>query len=108
MGEIMNDITRLSKVSSFLKKCFSFPKLALRTRWWCFRFISYVLLLCSLILVAITCPVVTLLSSPLAAQVDVTPSLKNLLNSVVAGGVVVASVGAAVAAVANFDPVDRA
>lgn len=36
-----------------------------------------------------------------------TPSLKNLLNSIVAGGVVLALIATAVAAVANFDPVER-
>merc|ERR1711862_595849 len=95
--EIMNAITRLSKISLVSKKCFSFPELALRTSP------NH-----EHTLVAITCSVVTLLSSPLAAQANVTPSLKNLLNSVVAGGVVVVFIGAAVTAVANFDPVDRA
>merc|ERR1712113_603693 len=49
-----------------------------------------------------------LLSSPHAAHAAMTPSLQNLLNSVVAGGVVVGAIFAAVAAVSNFDPVDRA
>lgn len=52
--------------------------------------------------------VVIIMTSPLLTQAAVTPSLKNLLNSVVAGGVVLAAIVAAVSAVANFDPVDRA
>jgi len=46
--------------------------------------------------------------APLATQAEVTPSLKNLLSSVVAGGFVVAAIAGAVVAVSNFDPVDRA
>jgi hypothetical protein len=45
--------------------------------------------------------------APLAAHAEVTPSLQNLLNSVIAGGVVVGAIAAAVGAVASFDPVDR-
>merc|ERR1711959_739240 len=45
---------------------------------------------------------------PLTAQAGVTPSLKNLLNSVVAGGLVLAAIVSAVVTVSNFDPVDRA
>merc|ERR1711959_728607 len=45
---------------------------------------------------------------PITTQAEVTPSLKNLLNSVLAGGVVLAAIAAAVSAVANFDPVNRA
>ena len=45
--------------------------------------------------------------APLASQAGMTPSLKNLLNSVLAGGVVVGAIFAAVAFVANFDPVNR-
>lgn len=47
------------------------------------------------------------LASPLAAHAEVTPSLKNLINSVVAGGVVLAVIVAAVTAVSGFDPVTR-
>ncbi|CAK0784742.1 hypothetical protein CVIRNUC_007946 [Coccomyxa viridis] len=47
------------------------------------------------------------LSSPLAAQAAVTPSLKNLINSVIAGGVVLVLIVAAVTAVSGFDPVAR-
>jgi hypothetical protein len=42
-----------------------------------------------------------------AAAPGVSPSLKNLLLSVVAGGVVLAGLGVAVAGVATFDPVKR-
>jgi Sec-independent protein secretion pathway component TatC len=42
-----------------------------------------------------------------AAAPGVSPSLKNLLLSVVAGGVVLAVLGVAVAGVATFDPVKR-
>ncbi|XP_024379314.1 uncharacterized protein [Physcomitrium patens] len=42
-----------------------------------------------------------------AAQPGVSPSLKNLLLSVVAGGVVVTVIGVAVAGVSTFDPVKR-
>lgn len=44
---------------------------------------------------------------PLFIISQVTPSLKNLLNSVVAGGVVLAVIAAAVTAVSNFDQVNR-
>ncbi|KAH7439924.1 hypothetical protein KP509_04G082200 [Ceratopteris richardii] len=42
-----------------------------------------------------------------AAAPGVSPSLKNLLLSVVAGGVVLVAIGGAVAAVSTFDPVKR-
>ena len=42
-----------------------------------------------------------------AASPGVSPSLKNFLLSIVAGGVVVTVIGAAVIGVANFDPVKR-
>ncbi|XP_027332420.1 uncharacterized protein LOC113847478 [Abrus precatorius] len=43
-----------------------------------------------------------------AAGNDFSPSLKNFLLSIVAGGVVLAAIFAAVIGVANFDPVKRA
>jgi hypothetical protein len=49
-----------------------------------------------------------ILSGPFAAHAAMTPSLQNLLNSVVAGGFVLGAIVAAVVTVANFDPVDRA
>jgi hypothetical protein len=42
-----------------------------------------------------------------AAAPGVSPSLKNLLLSVAAGGVVAAAIGIAVAGVSTFDPVKR-
>ena len=42
-----------------------------------------------------------------AAGPGVSPSLKNLLLSVLAGGVVLVAIGAAVAGVSTFDPVQR-
>lgn len=42
-----------------------------------------------------------------AAQPGVSPSLKNLLLSVVAGGTVLTAIGVAVAGVSTFDPVKR-
>ncbi len=50
---------------------------------------------------------VAMLSHPLYAEAAVTPSLKNLLNSLVAGGLVLAAIVAAVSGVAAFDPVAR-
>eukprot|EP00475_Leptophrys_vorax_P013589 TRINITY_DN1996_c1_g2_i1.p1 TRINITY_DN1996_c1_g2~~TRINITY_DN1996_c1_g2_i1.p1 ORF type:complete len:112 (+),score=19.11 TRINITY_DN1996_c1_g2_i1:136-471(+) len=42
-----------------------------------------------------------------AAQPGVSPSLQNLINSVIAGGVVLGGIGVAVAGVSVFDPVKR-
>lgn len=42
-----------------------------------------------------------------AVQPGVSPSLKNLLLSVVAGGVVLLAIGVAIAGVSTFDPVKR-
>ncbi|KAK9825154.1 hypothetical protein WJX81_006377 [Elliptochloris bilobata] len=56
---------------------------------------------------AVTVAMGAVLASPLAAQAGVTPSLKNLINSVVAGGVVLGVIVAAVTAVSGFDPVSR-
>ncbi|PIN00594.1 hypothetical protein CDL12_26902 [Handroanthus impetiginosus] len=44
---------------------------------------------------------------PDVAEAAVSPSLKNFLLSIVAGGVVLAAIVGAVIAVANFDPVKR-
>lgn len=44
---------------------------------------------------------------PDVAEAAVTPSLKNYLLSIVAGGVVLLAIGGAIIAVANFDPVKR-
>lgn len=48
-----------------------------------------------------------MLASPLAAEAAVTPSLKNLLLSVVAGGTILFVIFGAVSVVAQFDPVSR-
>lgn len=48
-----------------------------------------------------------MLASPLAAQAEITPSLKNLVQSVIAGGVVLVAIIVAVTAVSGFDPVTR-
>lgn len=42
-----------------------------------------------------------------AAQPGVSPSLKNLLLSVLAGGVIAGAIGIAVAGVSSFDPINR-
>jgi hypothetical protein len=55
--------------------------------------------------VAATTAAVTM--APLAAQAAVTSSLKNLLGSVVAGGVVLGAIAGAVVLVSQFDKVDR-
>ncbi|KAG1664124.1 hypothetical protein FOA52_011947 [Chlamydomonas sp. UWO 241] len=47
------------------------------------------------------------LANPLVAEAAVTPSLKNFLGSLVAGGVVILGIAAAVTAVSGFDPVNR-
>jgi len=51
--------------------------------------------------------VATMMTHPLVAEAAVTPSLKNLLNSVVAGGVVLGAIVAAVSAVSSFDTISR-
>lgn len=55
----------------------------------------------------VTTAVGAMLANPLYAEAAVTPSLKNLLNSVVAGGVVLGLIFGAVTAVSSFDPLDR-
>lgn len=56
---------------------------------------------------AVTAGVAALMANPLVAEAAVTPSLKNLLNSVIAGGIVLAAIAGAVTAVSAFDPVAR-
>lgn len=56
---------------------------------------------------SVTAATAAMLASPLAAQAEVTPSLKNLLYSVVAGGIIAFGILGAIALVANFDPVSR-
>jgi hypothetical protein len=54
-----------------------------------------------------TTAMVVSLSSPLVAEAAMTPSLKNTLLSVVAGGVVLGAIAAAVIGVSSFDKVSR-
>ena len=49
----------------------------------------------------------TTLANPLVAEAAVTPSLKNTLLSVVAGGLVLGAIAAAVIGVSTFDKVNR-
>ncbi|RMZ54567.1 hypothetical protein APUTEX25_002142, partial [Auxenochlorella protothecoides] len=48
-----------------------------------------------------------MMAHPLVAEAAVTPSLKNLLNSVVAGGLLLGAIVGAITLVSNFDPVRR-
>jgi hypothetical protein len=59
------------------------------------------------IMAGVTVAAGTMLAHPLAAEAAVTPSLKNLLNSVVAGGFVLTAIFGAISLVAQFDPVSR-
>ena len=54
-----------------------------------------------------TAALVAALTNPLVAEASVTPSLKNTLLSVVAGGVVLGAIAAAVIGVSSFDKVSR-
>lgn len=60
---------------------------------------------------AITAGVVSgvgaMMANPLVAEAAVTPSLRNFLYSLLAGGAVLGVIAAAITAVANFDPVKR-
>ncbi len=47
------------------------------------------------------------MANPLVAEAAVTPSLRNFLYSLLAGGTVLAAIAGAVTAVSNFDPVNR-
>ncbi|KAL4426357.1 hypothetical protein ABPG77_004651 [Micractinium sp. CCAP 211/92] len=55
----------------------------------------------------VTAAAVAVLANPLAAEAAVTPSLNNLLGSLVAGGVVLAAIAGAITAVSNFDSIRR-
>ena len=48
-----------------------------------------------------------MMANPLVAEAAVTPSLRNFLYSLLAGGAVLGVIAAAITAVANFDPVKR-
>lgn len=56
---------------------------------------------------AVSAAVIASVSSPLVAEASVTPSLKNALLSIVAGGVVLGAIAAAVIGVSSFDKVSR-
>lgn len=47
------------------------------------------------------------MANPLVAEAGVTPTLKNLVSSVIAGSVVLGAIAIAITAVSNFDPVRR-
>jgi hypothetical protein len=59
------------------------------------------------VLAGVTVGVGAMMANPLVAEAAVTPSLKNLLNSLVAGGLVLGTIAVGISAVANFDPVNR-
>jgi len=54
-----------------------------------------------------TAAAVAVMASPLPAMAEVTPSLRNFLYSLIAGGTVLGAIALAVTAVSNFDPVKR-
>ena len=56
---------------------------------------------------AVTVGTAAALANPLVAEAAVTPSLKNTLLSVVAGGLVLGAIAAAVIGVSTFDKVNR-
>lgn len=55
----------------------------------------------------LTAAAATNMLMPLAAAAEVTPSLKNFIYSLVAGGAVLGAIALAITAVSNFDPVKR-
>ena len=54
---------------------------------------------------AVTAASAAALANPLVAEAAMTPSLKNTLLSVVAGGIVLAAIAAAVVGVSTFDKI---
>lgn len=54
-----------------------------------------------------TAGVAAMMANPLVAEAAVTPSLKNLLSSVVAGGVVLGAIAVGITAVSTFDTISR-
>jgi len=56
---------------------------------------------------AVTAASAAALANPLVAEAAMTPSLKNTLLSVVAGGIVLAAIGVAVVGVSTFDKIGR-
>ena len=55
----------------------------------------------------VTVGVAAMMANPLVAEAAVTPSLKNLLSSVVAGGVVLGAIAVGITAVSTFDTINR-
>ena len=56
---------------------------------------------------AVSAGLIAMMANPLYAEAAVSPSLKNLLGSLIAGGVVLTGIVVAVSGVASFDPVNR-
>ena len=56
---------------------------------------------------ALTVALAASLTQPLAAEAAITPSLKNLLNSVIAGGTILVAIAGAITFVSNFDQIKR-
>eukprot|EP00230_Micromonas_polaris_P008019 CAMPEP_0117625806 /NCGR_PEP_ID=MMETSP0802-20121206/1094_1 /TAXON_ID=38833 /ORGANISM="Micromonas sp., Strain CCMP2099" /LENGTH=171 /DNA_ID=CAMNT_0005429905 /DNA_START=43 /DNA_END=559 /DNA_ORIENTATION=+ len=56
---------------------------------------------------ALTAASAAALANPLVAEAAMTPSLKNTLLSVAAGGIVLAAIGVAVVGVSTFDKIGR-
>ena len=56
---------------------------------------------------AVTAASAAALANPLVAEAAMTPSLKNTLLSVVAGGLVLGAIAAAVIGVSTFDKIGR-
>lgn len=59
------------------------------------------------VVAGVTVGVGAMMANPLVAEAAVTPSLKNLLNSLVAGGVVLGGIATAVSAVSSFDKIRK-
>jgi len=57
--------------------------------------------------VGVAAGVAAMMADPLVAEAAVTPSLRNLLGSVVAGGAVLGGIVFAISAISSFDPVAR-
>lgn len=56
---------------------------------------------------AVTVSVGAMMAHPLMAEAAVTPSVKNLLLSVVSGGLVLGVIALGITAIASFDPISR-
>lgn len=59
------------------------------------------------LMAGVTVGVAAMMANPLVAEAAVTPSLKNLLSSVVAGGVVLGAIAVGITAVSTFDTINR-